>query len=45
MDFIFSTDMLKSGSSGLRELKKYTYDTVEHLKVFRRASSEYGDLF
>ena len=38
MDFIFSTDMLKNGSSCLREPKKHAYGVVENLKVFLRAS-------
>ena len=45
MDCIFSTDMLKNGSSGLRELTKHAYDAVEHLKVFLRASPECVDPF
>ena len=45
MDFLFSIDMLKNGSSGLRELKKHVYDTVEHLKVLLRASPECEDPF
>ena len=45
MDFTFSTDMLKNGSSGLLELKKHTYGAIEHLEVFLRASPECGDPF
>ena len=45
MDFLFSIDMLKNGSSGLLELKKHTYGAIEHLEVFLRASPECGDPF
>ena len=45
MDFIVFTAMLKNGSSSLWKLHKRAYDAVEHLKVFLRASPEYGDPF